>query len=70
MRLKATLKARRPFKVGDRVRLSATGRRSKRRKTQDSGVVVGYSENVVMVRVMFDGRKTPSQIHMSLLELT
>jgi hypothetical protein len=67
MRLKA-LGARRPFKVGDRVRLSATGRRSKPRKTQNSGVVIGYSEHAVMVRVLFDGQKTPSRIHASLLE--
>ncbi len=68
MRLKA-LEAIRPFKVGDRVRLSAAGRTRRPRKTQNSGLVVGYSENGVVVRIVFDGQKTPSRLHASLLEL-
>jgi hypothetical protein len=68
MRLRAS-KANRPFNVGDRVRLSASGRILRPRKTRSSGVVSGYSENGVVVRVVFDGQKTPSQLHASLLEL-
>ncbi len=68
MRLKAS-KANRPFKVGDRVQLSASGRSLRPRKTRSSGVVAGYSENAVVVRVVFDGQKTPSRLHASLLEL-
>jgi hypothetical protein len=68
MRLKA-LEANRPFKVGDRVRLSAFGRTRRPRKTRNSGLVIGYSENGVVVRVVFEGHKTPSRLHASLLEL-
>ena len=68
MRLKAS-KAIRPFNVGDRVQLSASGRSLRPRKTRSSGVVAGYSENGVVVRVVFDGQKTPSRLHASLLEL-
>ena len=68
MRLKAS-KASRPFNVGDRVQLSASGRSLRPRKTRGSGVVAGYSENGVVVRVVFDGQTTPSQLHTSLLEL-
>ena len=32
-------------------------------------MVSGYSENAVVVRVVFDGQKTPSHLHASLLEL-
>jgi hypothetical protein len=52
-----------PFKVGDRVRLSPFSRASRRRKTCSPGTVIGYSENAIVVRVLFDGRKTPCHLH-------
>jgi hypothetical protein len=57
-----------PFKVGDRVRLSPFSRATRRRKTCSPGTVIGYSEHAIVVRVLFDGRKTPCPIHATLLE--
>jgi len=57
-----------PFKIGDRVRLSPFSRASRRRKTCSPGTVIGYSENAIVVRVLFDGRKTPCPIHATSLE--
>ena len=56
-----------PFKVCDRVRLSPFSRASRRRKTCSPGTVIGYSENSIVVRVLFDGRKTPCPVHATLL---
>jgi hypothetical protein len=68
MKLRA-IRPLRPFEVGDRVRLSPFGRKSRPRMTRNTGTVVGYSENSIVVRVLFDGRKTPSKVHASFLEV-
>jgi hypothetical protein len=68
MRLR-TVEPHKRFNRGDRVRVSLAGGVVKPWKTRNTGTVVGYSENAITVRVLFDQHKTPSQIHATLLEL-
>jgi hypothetical protein len=53
------------FKVGDRVRLSATGLQRSPRSSRSSGVVIGVTSTGNAYRVQFDDKKLAVLLHKS-----
>jgi hypothetical protein len=53
------MKAREKFSLGDRVRMNALGRRSFPGSGHRIATVMGYGQMASVVRVLFDGNRTP-----------
>ena len=59
----------RPFKIGDRVKLSAVGRKRSPRMSAAPGTIIGLAKTTSSAKVLFDERKTANTLHFSYLEL-
>lgn len=59
---------RKPYQIGDRIRLSALGKSRMLRGKDKRGQIVGFGQTENIIRVHFEGLDRPMSVHRSYVE--